>query len=120
MLTTAEAAAILGITRTTVLAHIKASNLKAEKHGRDWLIEQTEVDRFKQGRRTSKGSGRKASKVLAISAPAKEGEVIDVLSSGDTLNITFTVTDGKLRGAPEAEIIRKRRLNEEGDGNADR
>ena len=51
MLTTAEAAARLGIEPVTLRAHIKKGHIKAAKHGRDWFIEQAEVDRFNQEKR---------------------------------------------------------------------
>lgn len=38
MLTTLEAAALLNVSRSRVLQHIKAGRLQATKHGRDWDI----------------------------------------------------------------------------------
>lgn len=60
MLTTAEAAAALHISRRRVLALIKAEILKAEKFGRDWQIDQASVDELKArerkpGRPTTRG-----------------------------------------------------------------
>lgn len=51
MLTTREAAAVLGISLRTVQAHIKAGNIRAEKHGRDYLITPSEIERFSKERR---------------------------------------------------------------------
>ena len=51
MLTTREAATVLGIKPVTVRAHIKARNLAATKHGRDYLIAPEELERFKRERR---------------------------------------------------------------------
>jgi excisionase family DNA binding protein len=47
-LTTAEAAAILGLTRRRVLALIRAGLLKAEKPGRDWVVDRDSVERLKK------------------------------------------------------------------------
>lgn len=51
MLTTHEAAERLGLSVRTVQAHINAGNIKAEKKGRDWLIEEGEVERFRAEKR---------------------------------------------------------------------
>lgn len=51
MLTTREAATVLSISLRTVQAHIKAGNIKAEKKGRDWLIEEEEIERFRVEKR---------------------------------------------------------------------
>jgi excisionase family DNA binding protein len=55
MLTTAEAAEALGLNLRTVQSHIGKGNLSAKKHGRDYLIEPAELERFKRERR---GRGR--------------------------------------------------------------
>lgn len=57
-LTTAQSAAILGVTRCRIRALIKAGRIKAERHGRDWMLREPEVRRFaevvrKPGRPTS-------------------------------------------------------------------
>lgn len=46
-LTTAEAAEALGLTRRRVLALIKAGLLKAEKPGRDWVVDGGSVEDLK-------------------------------------------------------------------------
>ena len=51
MLTTPQVASILGVTIRTVQRHIKAGQLEAIKPGRDFLISQEELDRFKRERR---------------------------------------------------------------------
>lgn len=51
MLTTIEVASQLGVTPRTIQRHIKAEHLKAKRYGRDFLITQEELDRFKQQRR---------------------------------------------------------------------
>ena len=51
MLTTAEAAARLGLKAVTLRKHIKEVAIKATKHGRDWLISTDEVDRYQQERK---------------------------------------------------------------------
>jgi excisionase family DNA binding protein len=48
MLTTNEAAAALDIRPETVRKQIWAGRIKAIKMGRDWFIEQGEVDRYRQ------------------------------------------------------------------------
>ena len=50
MLTTAQAAAKLKVTRRRVLALIKAKRLPAEKVGRDWLIEERNLSLVKDRR----------------------------------------------------------------------
>lgn len=52
MLTTIEVAEQLGVTPRTIQRHIKAEHLKAKRYGRDFLITQEDVDRFKRERRT--------------------------------------------------------------------
>lgn len=51
MLTTAEAAARLGLKPVTLRKYIKDGAIKAMKHGRDWLISTDEIDRYQQERR---------------------------------------------------------------------
>lgn len=51
MLTTIEVAQALGVTPRTIERHIKANHLEAKKYGRDYLITQEELARFKQQRR---------------------------------------------------------------------
>ena len=50
-LTTAEAAAVLGIKPVTVRAHIAHGRLVATKQGRDYLIAPGELERFKREKR---------------------------------------------------------------------
>lgn len=52
---TFEAAAILGLKPRSVTRHIERHNLKAEKIGRDYLIAQEELERFKRERRRTPG-----------------------------------------------------------------
>lgn len=49
--TTASAAIELGITRRRVLKLIKLGRLKAEKFGRDWRIEEADVQALKDSPR---------------------------------------------------------------------
>jgi excisionase family DNA binding protein len=59
LVTTKEAAQILGVTPARIRQLIKAGRLIAEKRGRDHLIEEPEVQRFKrQGRRSGPRGGR--------------------------------------------------------------
>jgi excisionase family DNA binding protein len=46
MLTTNEASARLGVTRRRVLALITAGRLPAQKHGRDWQIDENDLAVF--------------------------------------------------------------------------
>lgn len=50
-MTTAEAAGQLGITKRSVARLCKAGVIKAERRGRDYWIEDTEVERYKEERR---------------------------------------------------------------------
>lgn len=59
MLTTAEVAALLGMTDRAIRAHIKAGNIKGVMHGRDWGITAEEVERFKVERRPAHRPKRK-------------------------------------------------------------
>lgn len=47
MLTTTEAAAALKISRQRVLALIASGRLPAQKHGRDWMIEEADLELVK-------------------------------------------------------------------------
>ena len=51
MITTTEAAGVLGITPRTIQRHIKEGHLKAKRYGRDYLIEDQELERFQRERR---------------------------------------------------------------------
>jgi excisionase family DNA binding protein len=46
--TTQEAARLLGLTRKGVLAAIERGKLHAEKHGRDWMISDDEIKRYRK------------------------------------------------------------------------
>lgn len=65
MLTTAQAAAALKISRQRMLALIHAGRLPAQKHGRDWMIEPSDLELVKVRRpgypagRPRKGKGTK-------------------------------------------------------------
>lgn len=61
MLTTSEAARVLGVQPRTVTRHIERGLIKAMKKGRDYLIAEEELARFQRERR---GTGR----------PKKEGQ----------------------------------------------
>jgi excisionase family DNA binding protein len=59
LVTTKDAAKILGVTPVRVRQLIKDGRLVAEKRGRDHLLEDQEVQRFKrQGRRSGPKGGR--------------------------------------------------------------
>jgi excisionase family DNA binding protein len=51
MLTTAEAAAILQVSRRRVNELIKLGTLHAEKRGRDWQIDEASVDAYRHSAR---------------------------------------------------------------------
>lgn len=58
-MTTKEAAQVLGVSAVRVRQLIKQKRLAAEKRGRDHLLEDREVERFKrQGRRSGPKGGR--------------------------------------------------------------
>jgi excisionase family DNA binding protein len=50
-MTTTEAAAYLGVTRAWLWRLIKGGVIVAEKRGRDWWIEDSEVERYKREKR---------------------------------------------------------------------
>lgn len=50
MLTVAKAAEELGLTARRIRQMCESGELKAEKLGRDWLIERESVERAKEGR----------------------------------------------------------------------
>lgn len=52
-MTTADAAAELGVTRAWVWRLIKGGTLAAEMRGRDWWIERDEVERYKRERKSA-------------------------------------------------------------------
>ena len=55
LVTTKEAAQILGVTPVRLRQLIKEKRLVAEKHGRDHLLQAREVERFKRhGRRNGR------------------------------------------------------------------
>ncbi len=59
LLTTKEAAQILSVSSARVRQWIGESRLRAEKLGRDHLIEKAEIERFKKnGRRSGPRGGR--------------------------------------------------------------
>ena len=59
LVTTKEAAQILGVTPARVRQLIKEKRLAAEKHGRDHLLQDRVVERFKRhGRRSGPKGGR--------------------------------------------------------------
>jgi len=51
MLTTSEAAPLLNVQPKTVTRYILRGLIHAEKHGRDYLITDAEIERFQQARR---------------------------------------------------------------------
>lgn len=50
-MTTAEAAERLNMTKRSVARLCDAGTIKAVKHGRDYWIEETEIDRFQAARK---------------------------------------------------------------------
>ncbi len=51
MLTTTQVATVLGVQPRTVTRYIERGLIVATKYGRDYLIEQTELERFQRERR---------------------------------------------------------------------
>lgn len=45
-MTLTEAARVLGLSRNTLQIQAQRGKLRATKHGRDWWVEQTEVERY--------------------------------------------------------------------------
>jgi excisionase family DNA binding protein len=61
LITTKKAGEILGVTAARVRKLIEEGRLAAEKHGRDHLLEQADVERFRaNGRRSGPKGGRPA------------------------------------------------------------
>lgn len=50
-MTTTEAAAELGVTRAWLWRLIKRGTIQAEMRGRDWWIEDSEVERYRRERK---------------------------------------------------------------------
>jgi excisionase family DNA binding protein len=46
--TTQEAARLLKLTRKGILAAIRRGKLHATKHGRDWMVSDEEIERYRQ------------------------------------------------------------------------
>jgi excisionase family DNA binding protein len=64
LITTKKAAEILGVSPARIRHLIKQKRLVAEKHGRDHLLEDIEVERFKNtGRKSGPKGGRPVEKV---------------------------------------------------------
>ena len=62
MITTTTAARLLGLSRQSVLLLIRQGKLPAKKPGRDWMIEESDLERVKVRRPVGypKGRPRKA------------------------------------------------------------
>jgi excisionase family DNA binding protein len=50
MLTTQQAADLLGLSRKTVQSLIKRKRLPADRHGRDWMIKREDVENHQPGK----------------------------------------------------------------------
>ncbi len=50
-MTTSQAATYLGCTRAWIWQRIKDGHIAAEKRGRDWHVEQDELDRYQREKR---------------------------------------------------------------------
>jgi site-specific DNA-methyltransferase (cytosine-N4-specific) len=57
--TTAEAAKYLGVTASRVRQFIVGERLESEKHGRDHLIRETELERFARSGKKKPGRPKK-------------------------------------------------------------
>lgn len=53
LVTLARAAQALGISASTLRVQVHRGKLRAEKYGRDWLVEETEVERYRIDSRKS-------------------------------------------------------------------
>ena len=56
-MTLAEAAVILGVTAQTLKIQAQRGRLRATKHGRDWWVTPSEVERYKTIRRRDTPNG---------------------------------------------------------------
>jgi len=70
MLTTQQAAEILGITRSRVLQLCKNKILKATKLGRDWVIQEGAVEGYKARGRVNQKSESDGSHMESETAPS--------------------------------------------------
>lgn len=76
--TTAEAATVLGIQPKTVTRYILRGLIQAEKHGRDYQIEDEELERFRRVRRkpgkprTKKGPTESPNRYLNVPPAERE------------------------------------------------
>jgi excisionase family DNA binding protein len=52
MLTTQQAAQLAGVARITILKWIERGHLPATKYGRDWLIDERDLDAYRQSPKT--------------------------------------------------------------------
>jgi excisionase family DNA binding protein len=61
LLTSAQAAALLGVNDSRVRQLVRSGGLRAERFGRSWLIHRAEVERYRDERSSQeRGSGRAA------------------------------------------------------------
>lgn len=78
-LTTKEAAIILGLNPESIGIYIRQGILIATKHGRDWFLDQGEVDRYQRERRVRGGGA-----VLRDVPNVGDSDVLSIpLSNGD-------------------------------------
>jgi excisionase family DNA binding protein len=70
LLTLREAAEQLGITADTLRAQVRRGRLRATKLGRDWLVEEAEVTRYKQ---TSLGRAGRPAREATVSGRRGHG-----------------------------------------------
>lgn len=79
MMTTNEAAAALGLTRRRVIALINSGKLKAEKPGRDWIVDSESVEELRQQKRPG-GRPKKAKNPTGNHSPGHSSSVAAVNS----------------------------------------
>jgi excisionase family DNA binding protein len=94
MPTTAEAADRLGIKPRSVVAFIKREILKAEKRGRDYWIEDSEVERYSQERQPQHRP-RKERTMKAIEIELEKGTYYIPLQTYDHNKVLIPMDNGQ-------------------------
>jgi len=100
MITTAQAAVILKISRSRVLKLIEAKRLPAEKLGRDWLIQPRDIELVRERRTGRPGKTELDAETAAMSA---DQALMAALTAQDE-RLAAVVTAVHVDGATLAEV----------------
>lgn len=105
-LTTAEAAAVLGMTRRGVLDNIEGGRIVALRPGREWLIPAEEVARHEAGDQTDGDAGWKGQAVTYI---AGDGRTLRITRQRARILSCLGEWRGPIEQGRAVEAIRRRR-----------